>query len=132
MIMTILAIVAIVLVLVRTLSPRIYDHVIVSMTRTWYAAFLSRFKVGDRVLDVGIGTASALCENASAVRTKKLNIVGVDYEKRYVEYSKSVIKSCGLEERVRTVHASVYVTFERKYLLVYPCSTSTFNILRHN
>ena len=110
MITTILAIVAIVLVLVRTLSPRIYDHVIVSMTRTWYAAFLSRSKVGDRVLDVGIGTASALCENASAVRTKKLNIVGVDYEKRYVEYSKSVIKSCGLEERVRTVHASVYVT----------------------
>ena len=41
--------------------------------------------------------------------TKKLNIVGVDYEKRYVDYSKSVIKSSGLESRVRTVHASVYV-----------------------
>ena len=69
MLLTVLAIVAIVLVLVRTFSPRIYDHVIVSMTRTWYAAFLERAKNGDRVLDVGIGTASALCENANAVRT---------------------------------------------------------------
>ena len=45
----------------------------------------------------------------TCTETKKLNIVGVDYEKRYVDYSKTVIKSSGLESRVRTVHASVYV-----------------------
>jgi ubiquinone/menaquinone biosynthesis C-methylase UbiE len=99
----------VILVLVRILSPRIYDHVIVSMTRTWYEEFLKlKVEKGNRVLDIGIGTASALCENASIVKEKRLNIMGVDYEKRYVEYSKGVIKDSGLEDRVRTVHASVY------------------------
>ena len=42
----------------------IYDALIVHMTARWYAAVLERLRArgsGARVLDVGIGTASALC-----------------------------------------------------------------------
>ena len=63
----------------------------------------------------------------SHTETKKMNIVGVDYEKRYVDYSKSVIKSSGLESRVRTVHASVYVVIHHSLTHSLTSNTHTHN-----
>ena len=143
--------------LCRSLSPRIYDVIIVRMTAKWYAAFFARYvrfsfsslarrsgqppmtvlvrketplsnetstnallfsrftsislrrvRKGDRVLDVGIGTASALARNARTVRALRLRIVGVDYEQKYVSYSRGVLFRCGLKDSVRTICASIY------------------------
>jgi len=60
------------------------------------------------VLDVGIGTASALCENANAVRDRGLEVVGVDYEERYVNFARKKILNDGLASNVRVIRASVY------------------------
>ena len=60
----ILAVVAL-LVLINRLSPLIYDIVIVKMTALWYRSVLDRLPRGARVLDVGIGTGSALAANAA-------------------------------------------------------------------
>ena len=52
----------------------IYDVIIIHMTEKWYAAVLARLPKGARVLDVGIGTATALVgrkgQNATVVVEK--------------------------------------------------------------
>ena len=68
------------LALMRFFAADVYDVMIVHMTKKWYAAVLSRLKPGQRVLDIGIGTASALVENKAAMLAGKLRFVGVDYE----------------------------------------------------
>jgi ubiquinone/menaquinone biosynthesis C-methylase UbiE len=38
-----------------------------------------------QVLDVGIGTAFALCMNASEVLSKDLSVVGIDIDEHYIK-----------------------------------------------
>ena len=54
------------------LRSDVYDAAILSMTRLWYEVILAKLSQGARVLDIGIGTASALCvaENADAVEER--------------------------------------------------------------
>lgn len=97
------------LVLVRRFSPEIYDVIIVKMTSTWYRAVLRRLPVGARVLDVGIGTGSALAENDQLVVEREIKIVGVDYEQAYVTKCEQVIRDTpGLVGRACVVCKSVY------------------------
>lgn len=89
----------------------IYDALIVHMTARWYAAVLERLRArgsGARVLDVGIGTASALARNADAVRAQNLTVVGIDYEAAYIEKAARVVRDAGLAERVRVHCYSIY------------------------
>ena len=79
----------------------VYDFLIVHMTQRWYAAVLERLDDGSRVLDVGIGTATALVRNKELVLSKKVRFVGIDYERRYV--TKAVVAKAGLGDTV-TVH----------------------------
>jgi len=95
--------------LARRFSPEIYDIVIVKMTSVWYRAVLSRLSSHARVLDIGIGTGTALSKNAELIRDKELRIVGVDYEPSYVTKCERVIKdTAGMAGRVNVVCKSVY------------------------
>lgn len=96
--------------LARWKAAEIYDMVIIHMTERWYAEVLGRLGDGQRVLDIGIGTGSALCApaNAQLVREKRLAFVGVDYEARYVAKAKAVASSAGLSEHVAVHCRSVY------------------------
>ena len=55
----------------------IYDKAIGPLTGGWYREVLARIPDNARVLDVGIGTGGALCENARTVSSKSLQITGV-------------------------------------------------------
>ncbi|MCH7666881.1 MAG: hypothetical protein IH936_13250 [Acidobacteria bacterium] len=63
----------------------IYDAMMVRLTAAWYKAVLERLRVGARVLDVGIGTGSALLKNRELVVERDLRIVGLDINQHYVE-----------------------------------------------
>ena len=78
------------------------------MTERWYSEVLGRLGQKQRVLDVGIGTASALCtaENAALVADKQLSVVGIDYEERYIVKAKAVAAKAGLSERLKLHCAS--------------------------
>lgn len=80
----------------RRYSAAIYDALIVRMTAKWYAAVLSRLPPRASVLDVGIGTATALARNAAELRQRQLSIVGIDYEAAYVRKAEAVLRSLGL------------------------------------
>lgn len=77
----------------------IYDRVIVHMTKQWYAAVLERLPSDCRLLDVGIGTGSALLEpgNLATVRAKRLRVVGVDIDGDYVDACAASARRLGLE-----------------------------------
>mmetsp|Transcript_40784 Transcript_40784/g.89158 ORF Transcript_40784/g.89158 Transcript_40784/m.89158 type:complete len:267 (+) Transcript_40784:47-847(+) len=84
------------LALLRVFSADIYDAVIVWMTARWYAAVFTQLRNGDRVLDVGIGTATALVKNKALLLEKRLSVVGIDYEAAYVRKAEVVLQAADL------------------------------------
>lgn len=101
-------VVAGVLVLARTFMAPLYDLLIVKMTTQWYAAVLRRLPAGSKLLDVGIGTATALVRNADVVRSKQLEIVGVDYEASYIRRAAAMIAGVPLDDRIKVHCRSIY------------------------
>jgi ubiquinone/menaquinone biosynthesis C-methylase UbiE len=95
---------------VKSYAAEIYDAVIVRMTARWYATVLGRLTKGQRVLDIGIGTASALCTeaNAATVKERDLSIVGVDYEVSYIKKALGVVDQAGLKKHVELRCADIY------------------------
>ena len=73
---------------------------------------LARLPKGARVLDVGIGTATALVgrkgQNATVVVEKDLTFVGVDYEDAYIRKAIDVVRKAKLEKHVDLHCRSIY------------------------
>ena len=92
----------------RFLSAEIYDFHIVRMTAVWYEATLKRLDVGTKVLDIGIGTASALAQNAELVRSLRLVVHGFDYDGAYVAKAQAVVRAANLAEQVSVSQADVH------------------------
>jgi len=69
---------------------------------------LNRLPEGAHILDVGIGTGTALIRNADQIRDKKIRVIGVDYDESYVLKCKKEIAEHRLEDWVSVVHASIY------------------------
>ncbi|CAE6929895.1 unnamed protein product [Symbiodinium natans] len=79
--------------MLRLFAADVYDIVIVWMTARWYQAVFKRLNSGDRILDVGIGTASALARNKAEMLDRRLSVVGIDYEAAYVRKAEAVLKA---------------------------------------
>jgi ubiquinone/menaquinone biosynthesis C-methylase UbiE len=94
--------------LVRAYSPEIYDYVILEMTKVWYKKVLEELPIKSMVLDIGIGTGSALCENKSDVIAKEITFIGLDYNETYVMAARANIQKTGLSKEVQILHGSVY------------------------
>jgi SAM-dependent methyltransferase len=62
----------------------VYDRIICNMTGEWYRRALLNIPTGSLVLDVGIGTATALLDNIAILEERKLSVVGVDYDQGYI------------------------------------------------
>jgi len=87
---------------------RIYDAAIVHMTAGWYEAVLQRLPRGAHLLDVGIGTGSALLANAPMIAAKELRVTGVDIDGHYVARCNRAVARSGLGDRVAARLESVY------------------------
>ena len=86
----------------------IYDTFIVAMTTVWYREVLVDVPVGARILDVGIGTATSLLDNRDIIVSKKLKVVGVDYDQDYVDTAQANTKKHKLDSQVNTVCKSIH------------------------
>ena len=97
-------------------SAQIYDAVIIHMTATWYHDVLLKIshiilkQRNDattkaekdqikpyRLLDIGIGTASALIQKKEAVVAMGIQVVGVDYNGEYVKAAQISLKKNNLD-----------------------------------
>eukprot|EP00392_Amoebophrya_sp_AT5.2_P005407 g5416.t1 len=61
------------------------------MTRVWYREVLQRVNEGDNILDVGIGTGTALLDNFALLQKRKLSVFGVDYDQNYIDLGRKQI-----------------------------------------
>ena len=86
----------------------IYDFLIIRMTRVWYQAVLEKVDGGARILDVGIGTATALVKNKEILLRKNIVVVGIDYERDYIVKAGKVVSEAGLADRVKLNCTSIY------------------------
>ena len=93
----------------------VYDLLIVRMTTRWYAAVLKELRPRDRLLDIGIGTASALVRNRQAIVDANLFIVGIDYERSYIEKAVTVVANARLKDQV------TWTPLSRAVLFLSPC-----------
>ena len=103
-----LAATAAIVLLGRTYSAQIYDWIITNMTKVWYRELIKRLPVGARVLDVGIGTGTALLSNADAVLAKKLEWIGLDVDRSYVRHCNESLGSSLLRDQASAALASIY------------------------
>jgi len=92
----------------RLIRAQIYDVAVISTTAKWYKAVLDRLAPGSVVLDVGIGTGSALARNSMLVRQRTLSIHGIDYDPDYVRRCQQVLRRAGLSSSCTVRCVSVY------------------------
>lgn len=97
----------------------LYDALIVRMTRAWYRAVLTRLPPGTRVLDVGMGTGSALLANADLVVARDLHVTGVDVDAAYVARCRRAVRRLGLDDRIEPRLESVYAHRGGPYAAAY-------------
>jgi SAM-dependent methyltransferase len=86
----------------------IYDAAIVGMTAAWYRAVLERLPVACRLLDIGIGTGSALLANAALLAEKDLHVTGVDIDAAYIERCRAAVARARLGDRIEVRLESIY------------------------
>jgi len=89
----------------------IYDRALLPLTSGWYQEVLDRMPRGSRMLDVGIGTAGALANNADVIQERDLQVVGIDIDPDYVRRARARVLKAGIADRVDVRLESVY-TFE--------------------
>ena len=90
------------------LQAEVYDFMIIKMTARWYACVLGKLEGGARVLDVGIGTGTALVRNKAELERKNIVVVGIDHEASYIKKASAIVDEAGLSKRVRLNCTSIY------------------------
>jgi len=103
----------------RAIRARIYDAFIVHMTAAWYRAVLERLSARAHVLDVGIGTGSALLANLDLVTAKDLRIAGIDIDAAYVACCRAELQRRQLDGRIGVCLESIYDHHGGPYDAVY-------------
>jgi ubiquinone/menaquinone biosynthesis C-methylase UbiE len=97
----------------------IYDRIFLHLTSGWYREVLRRLPRGACMLDVGIGTGSALARNAALVNERDLQVVGVDVDGSYLRRCRRRLGEAGLARRVKTRLESIYHHKGGPYQAVY-------------
>jgi SAM-dependent methyltransferase len=93
---------------IKRARAAIYDAAIVGMTGAWYRTVLNRLPHGCRLLDIGIGTGSALLANVDVLVAKDICVTGVDVDDAYVERCQSAVARRGLADRIEARRVSIY------------------------
>jgi SAM-dependent methyltransferase len=86
----------------------LYDAVIKSLTTGWYRAVLERLPAHCRLLDIGIGTGTALLAHAALIRANDLHVTGVDVDRAYVEHCRRSVEQARLSDHIVVHLQSVY------------------------
>ena len=90
------------------LLSSIYDRLIVGMTVHWYKGVLEKLPDEALILDVGVGTASALLQCKDSVTRKRLRVVGIDYNSFYIDAAKRAVDDQGMTEFISVICMDIY------------------------
>jgi SAM-dependent methyltransferase len=97
----------------------LYDAAIQRMTTPWYREVLSRLPEGCHLLDVGIGTGTALLANRQLLEARDIRVTGVDIDPAYVDACRRAIAAAGQSGRIEARLESIYAHRGGPYGAVY-------------
>ena len=87
----------------------LYKWIIHDATDHCYRNCLSYFQENARILDVGIGNGMMMRTYHPLIKTKGLNIVGLDINKTYLNHCDGMIHTYGLHHHIQICHQPVEV-----------------------
>lgn len=90
------------------LRSAIYDFTFARLTARWYRDVLNRVPVDARLLDVGVGTATALAMNAALLRERRIHVTGIDIDADYVRKARQRVEDEGLADHIDIRLESIY------------------------
>jgi len=85
----------------------LYKLIIDDVTHICYQNCLEYFPPGSRILDVGIGNGIMIGQYHRLIRSKGLDIVGIDINRQYLKHCRNLIKRWGLSSNIRVQHSAV-------------------------
>ena len=101
----------------------VYDAAISPLTQRWYRAMLVRTPTRSHVLDVGIGTATALVVNADLLVARRIFVTGIDVDEDYVRRGRHRIERAGLGRRARICAQDLHDHASKGYDAIYFCAS---------
>jgi len=101
------------------MRAQIYDTAISKLTTGWYREVLDRVGTDVDVLDVGIGTGTALLGNAEHLVASDVRVLGIDINEAYIRRCQKSITDVGLSTHVEAKVQSVYDHTDGPYDVVY-------------
>lgn len=85
----------------------LYKLIIKRVTNYCYQNCLECFSQDKKILDVGIGNGVMLKNYHSQIKSKNLQITGIDINKNYLKHCDALIKAYDLENFINIYHESV-------------------------
>jgi ubiquinone/menaquinone biosynthesis C-methylase UbiE len=85
----------------------LYKLIIDDVTDHCYRNSLEYFPKNSRILDVGIGNGLMIKKYHDLIKSKDLQIVGIDINKSYLNHCNSLINKWDLDEHISIFHAPV-------------------------
>lgn len=114
----------------RALRNYVYDTTVTSLTTKWYHHVLERVPENSHILDIGIGTGTALLANAHILKAKNLSVIGIDIDNDYIHKCRENIANHGLQSRIRVHCADVYsFTADPSRLFNHICFSGSFMLI---
>ena len=95
----------------------LYKLIIDDVTHMCYQNCLEYFPSGSRILDVGIGNGIMIRRYHDLIRSKNLQITGIDINRRYLRHCRNLIRQWNLGDHIRVQHSPVesYVPPQEQY-----------------
>lgn len=106
----------------------LYDKLLTPFTTQVNKYFLEKCDENSKIIDIGIGTGTALLNNHEIIRNKNLDIVGYDIDKDYVAKCNENIKEKNMENYIKVkpidirddfhVNLADYIVFSDSYAVI--------------
>jgi alpha-N-acetylglucosaminidase len=85
----------------------LYKLIIDDVTHICYQNCLEYFPPGSRILDVGIGNGIMIRQHHRLIRTKNLEIIGIDINRQYLRHCRNLIRKWNLGEHIQAQYSPV-------------------------
>ena len=86
----------------------IYDRMFHHLSRDWYRFIVNALPEGTRLLDVGVGTGTSLLSQVSLLRSRSIQVQGIDINAQYLKACQAKIDQLNAHDLIQVREESIY------------------------